>query len=290
MGGNISVHSKEKDGSVFSFKLPLRTVQQVPSSPISNDESECLGDGDHEDVTYAIAPRSFQSKSIMSSPNAVPYHPPGPLKGHRNVKYLSPTPSLHIPSGMRFDQRNPAAEVLSQMRELHSTMEPSPAGETKAVHYEDYRHNSSAHLDAQGPSLHHAFQYGKSFDKEDPVKSHHRSNASSTNRLHGGRIRKCVQNNIRSSPVLGNTRKTEKTQISERRTAREPLPAAKVVKYSRPFRILVAEDDPVNVKVATQMMVALGHELKVVNNGADAVQAVQQGSYDVVLMVSKHPI
>ena len=59
------------------------------------------------------------------------------------------------------------------------------------------------------------------------------------------------------------------------------------MKYSRPFRILVAEDDPVNVKVATQMMIALSHELKVVNNGADAVLAVQQGTYDVVLMVRK---
>jgi CheY-like chemotaxis protein len=292
MGGNISVRSKEKDGSMFSFQLPLRTVQQGPSNPISNDETECLRDGDQEDVTYTDAPGSLHFNTDMSSPRNVPYPLPRPQNRRHKVNYLPLRPEFHTSSGMRFDRWNPATEFLSPMLEMHATMEPSSAVETKLVQYEHCpRPDSSAHLDTQGANLHAAaFQYPKGFDKEDPVKSHHRSNSSSTNRLHGGRVRKSVQHSIRSSPVQGNTRKMEKTQTSEKRAAREPLPAAKVVKYSRPFKILVAEDDPVNVKVATQMMIALGHELKVVNNGADAVQAVQQGTYDVVLMVSKHPI
>lgn len=281
MGGSISVLSKEKDGSIFSFKLPLRTVQQASSSPISNDETECLRDGDQEDVTCTDAPGSLQLNSDMTSPKNAPHLLPKPQSRRRKVNYLSLRPEFHTPSGTRFDRCNPATESLSQTR---ATMEPSPAVETKLVQYEECRPrpNSFAHLDTQGASLHAAaFQYAKGFDKEDPVKSHHRSNSSLANRLHGGRVRKCLQHNIK---------KTEMTQNSERRAAPEPLPAAKVVKYSRRFRILVAEDDPVNVKVATQMMIALGHELKVVNNGADAVQAVQQDTYDVVLMVRKHSI
>lgn len=292
MGGNISVRSKEKDGSMFSFQLPLRTVQQGPSNPISNDETECLRDGDQEDVTYTDAPGSLHFNTDMSSPRNVPYPLPRPQNRRHKVNYLPLRPEFHTSSGMRFDRWNPATEFLSPMREMHATMEPSSAVETKLVQYEHCpRPDSSAHLDTQGANLHAAaFQYPKGFDKEDPVKSHHRSNSSSTNRLHGGRVRKSVQHSIRSPPVQGNTRKMEKTQTSEKRAAREPLPAAKVVKYSRPFRILVAEDDPVNVKVATQMMIALGHELKVVNNGADAVQAVQQGTYDVVLMDVHMPV
>jgi len=91
---------------------------------------------------------------------------------------------------------------------------------------------------------------------------------------------------MRSPPGQGNARKIGKTHNFDRSAVVDQSPATqKVVKSSRRFRILVAEDDPVNVKVTTQMITALGHELKVVNNGADAVQAFQQGLYDVVLMV-----
>lgn len=274
MGGSISVLSKERYGSIFSFKLPLRTVQQGPISSVSNDETGRLRDGDNEDVTYTDVPGSLQ----FSSPGNLAYVPPRPQTRRRKVNCL---PAFHT----RLDQRSPATEFLSQ-----TTMEPSSTDETMSrVQCEGYvlcpRPNSFAHLDTQDALLRAApFQYARGFEKEDPVKSHHRSN-SSTDRRHRGRVRKSIR---RSSPVQGNTRKMGKAQISERMAAREPLPAAKVVKYSRPFRILVAEDDPVNIKVATQMMIALGHELKVVNNGSEAIQAVQQGTYDVVLMVSNY--
>ncbi|KAG0562755.1 hypothetical protein KC19_9G168700 [Ceratodon purpureus] len=289
MGGSITVLSKVKDGSVFSFKLPLR--KQDPSSPISNDETEFLRDGDQEDVTYTDAPGSLQFNSDVTSPKNASHPVPKPQNRRRKVNYMSLRPEFHTPSGTRFDRYNPATEFLSQTR---TTMEPVSTVDVKLLQNEECfpRPNSSAHLNTQGASLHAAaFQYAKAgFDKDDPVKSHHRSNTSLAHRLHGGRVRKCVQQNIRSSPGQGNIKKMEKTQNSERRAAPELLPAAKIVKYSRPFRILVAEDDPVNVKVATQMMIALGHELKVVNNGADAVQAVQQGTYDVVLMDVHMPV
>jgi DNA-binding response OmpR family regulator len=46
----------------------------------------------------------------------------------------------------------------------------------------------------------------------------------------------------------------------------------------------------VNVMVAQSMLMKLGHTLEVANNGADAIQALQQNSYDLILMVVVPPM
>ncbi|KAE8735199.1 Histidine kinase 5 [Hibiscus syriacus] len=49
-------------------------------------------------------------------------------------------------------------------------------------------------------------------------------------------------------------------------------------------KILLVEDSKINVMVAQSMLKQLGHTIDVVNNGAEAVRAVQKHSYDLVLM------
>jgi CheY-like chemotaxis protein len=63
------------------------------------------------------------------------------------------------------------------------------------------------------------------------------------------------------------------------RTRREPL-----VRAARPLRILLAEDHPVNQRVAQLMLERLGHSVDTVSNGRAAVDAVTNVPYDVVLM------
>ncbi|MES1196054.1 MAG: response regulator, partial [Steroidobacter sp.] len=55
-------------------------------------------------------------------------------------------------------------------------------------------------------------------------------------------------------------------------------------------RILVADDDMVNQKVARRMLQALEYEVDIVNNGREAIAAWRTGQYDVILMDCQMPI
>jgi two-component system, sensor histidine kinase and response regulator len=52
----------------------------------------------------------------------------------------------------------------------------------------------------------------------------------------------------------------------------------------KPMRILLAEDNLVNQKVAIAMLLRMGHVVSVANNGLEALNEVQTGDFDVVLM------
>ncbi|HEY6876971.1 MAG TPA: response regulator, partial [Polyangiales bacterium] len=55
-------------------------------------------------------------------------------------------------------------------------------------------------------------------------------------------------------------------------------------------RVLVAEDDPINQRVAQRTLALLGCECMVVDSGDQAVQAVLDGKFDLVLMDVQMPV
>ncbi|CAK0753182.1 two-component system, sensor histidine kinase and response regulator [Gammaproteobacteria bacterium] len=55
-------------------------------------------------------------------------------------------------------------------------------------------------------------------------------------------------------------------------------------------RILLVEDTPINQQVAQELLAGVGILVDMANNGAEAVQMVQKGSYDAVLMDIQMPI
>ncbi len=53
---------------------------------------------------------------------------------------------------------------------------------------------------------------------------------------------------------------------------------------SQPLQVLLAEDNPVNQRVAQLMLDKLGHHVHIEDNGCAAVEAITTTRYDVVLM------
>ena len=102
---------------------------------------------------------------------------------------------------------------------------------------------------------------------------------------------------VESTPGQGsNFWFTAKMQIAAAQTRADDGDAPKVKKpnppklASGPLKILLVEDNLVNQRVCVAMLRMAHHDVEVVENGADAVEAVRKGSFDVVLMDVHMPV
>src|SRR5207247_5471882 len=68
-----------------------------------------------------------------------------------------------------------------------------------------------------------------------------------------------------------------------------PVPFDGTLAQRRPLRILLAEDNSVNQKLALRLLARMGYRADVAGNGIEAIQSVERHEYDVVLMDVQMP-
>jgi CheY-like chemotaxis protein len=77
-------------------------------------------------------------------------------------------------------------------------------------------------------------------------------------------------------------------QSKESIAAKGQLPADQLQR-KRDLVILLAEDNPINQKVALSMLKRLGYKVDVANNGLDVLSSMEKKAYDVILMDIQMP-
>ncbi len=83
--------------------------------------------------------------------------------------------------------------------------------------------------------------------------------------------------------VLHGASAAPSVRLSERPSA-DPELASR-----HPLRILLAEDNPVNQKLAVRLLAQMGYVADIANNGQEAIDTLGRGSYDVILMDVQMP-
>jgi CheY-like chemotaxis protein len=68
-----------------------------------------------------------------------------------------------------------------------------------------------------------------------------------------------------------------------------PLPPPNAGRPKRAMRILLAEDNLVNQRLATRLLEKRGHRVVVASNGREALAALEEGTFDLVLMDIQMP-
>jgi CheY-like chemotaxis protein len=68
------------------------------------------------------------------------------------------------------------------------------------------------------------------------------------------------------------------------------VPRHSIRESGRKLRILLAEDNPVNQKLATKLLEKMGHTVIVAEDGSKALEVLKQDTFDLVMMDVQMPV
>jgi CheY-like chemotaxis protein len=69
-----------------------------------------------------------------------------------------------------------------------------------------------------------------------------------------------------------------------------PASPSRIQKSAEPVDILLAEDNPINQRLAVRLLEKMGHHVTVAQDGAETVAKFQSGHFDVILMDVQMPV
>lgn len=267
MGGHMTVSSREHSGSTFTFILPYK-VSLISDHSDDPDELSDMADDDAstDDKNagfFQFHPRTLGSLFSSGGSGRTQKLPPN------NIGY----DSLHKLNGLSDDSYSfPFNKVTSkEMTSLEDTCSVVDAAETLSEPESLLRHNAE-------PDNDNAVSRGKKCQDEANGQVHNHSMGST----HHSKVSKEVDEMGKTSEAPEMCLRLE---ISERSSQCTSSSSPEEPKSTLKPKILLVEDSKINVMVTQSMMKQLGHTIDVVNNGIEAVRAVQCRSYDLILMV-----
>ena len=99
-------------------------------------------------------------------------------------------------------------------------------------------------------------------------------------------LNKPTKQNVLCKQIL-QALKPNSRMVQEEQKTIEKLPSDFSADY--PMNILVAEDNVINQKLIEHILTRLGYKIEIVDNGREAIHALRQSSYDIVLMDVQMP-
>lgn len=268
MGGQLTVSSKEHCGSTFTFVLPYKVS---PASDSSDDPDE-VSDMTNHDISDDSNDDDFHSGIFLFEPRIL-----GSLVSSQG-------------SG-RHPKLSPSSYGFNASHKCNGTSEDSVSPYSNSTHKE-------ANSDEDVCSVAGVMEMS-----EPGTSSQHSSDSSNLSTLaKHTRIRSEVNDifhsHVHSTSSFRTRNQVDETleTISSRVTCPThdqpiksfnctPINIPEIPKAELKPKILLVEDNKINVMVAKSMMKQLGHNIDVVNNGVEAVRAVQCNIYNLVLMV-----
>ena len=244
----MTVSSKEHEGSTFTFVLPYRV------SPESDDESDPdeLQDASSHRDTASVDDNTagyfqFQPRPLSSSALTLP--------GNHNLLQSNYGYSM-------LPDINPVSENFCNTITAKELEIEQPSAESSSRHSTE---NTAAEISGKN---------GECVRDEKNVGESQRSLDMEVVDSVSGSLVKLTSYEPHEAPQMMQTclQSTTSSKPEVNRTEEKP-------------KILLVEDNKINVMVTTSMMKQLGHSIDVVNNGIEAIRAVQSRPYDLVLMV-----
>ncbi|CAN4076523.1 unnamed protein product [Withania somnifera] len=244
MGGHMTVSSREHHGSTFTFILPYKVLPVCDSS----DDNEELSEMDNHDTSSEGNDDDINSGFFQFQPRTL-----GSLfSSHSSVRATKLSSN-----GFGFNNLNKTNGFPVNSHSF--PLDRNTSKETVSVE------DACSVVDAVETS-------------SDPESSF-RNTRNSGNPSTSGR-----DQNINGVLDHQENRKSRIQEQPDRSSECSSGNAAKILETSLKPKILLVEDNKILVMVTRSMMKQLGHDIDIVNNGVEAVRAVQRNRYDLILM------
>ncbi|TYJ32878.1 hypothetical protein E1A91_A05G066100v1 [Gossypium mustelinum] len=267
MGGRLTVSSQVHCGSTFTFILPYKVSLSCDHSDDPDDDLSDMDDhgATDDDATagfFQFQPRTlgslFSSNGSSRTQNLLP-HNIGYVNSHKINGFSENCYSFPMSNGQTKEM-----DLVEDACSVAEALEISPEPESSFSHSPDHDNESAICRDEHHHNVVNA---------ENRVSTRDVSSCSETSREVDVKVKI-------TEPQLPAERQ-ERSDSGFQSTLNSSREASNSI--SKP-KILLVEDNKINVMVTRSMMKQLGHTIDVVNNGVEAVRAIQYHSYDLVLM------